>query len=151
MCARATLPFTLLNYLFHIAICSCPHHAFECHLMRLMAYGSPSCFRHLTNNVSHKYWLSTWSRNETSVSRNISNSKKTLSTLTGGPSNMKMNLVGTGTSVKSPIMQAWLSRMKADKVLSRKSTSPTRMLLASAPCGILRIKCVLPCGKDAVT
>lgn len=53
------------------------------------------------------------------------------------------HLVGTGTSVRSPITAALLSRRNAASVLSRKSTSPTRMLLASAPAGILRIKCVL--------
>lgn len=60
--------------------------------------------------------------------------------LTVGPSRTNINLVGTGTSVKSPIIPAWLSRMKADRVLSKKSTSPTRMLLASAPAGIFRMK-----------
>lgn len=53
-------------------------------------------------------------------------------------------LVGTGTSVRSPITAAWLSLMKQESVRSRKSTSPTKILLASAPGGIFRIKCVLP-------
>lgn len=57
---------------------------------------------------------------------------------------MNKYLVGTGTSVRSPITAAWLRRIKQDRVLSRKSTSPTRMLLASAPGGILRMKWVLP-------
>lgn len=50
------------------------------------------------------------------------------------------HLVGTGTSVKSPMMAAEFNLMKADNVLVRKSTSPTRMFDASAPGGILRIK-----------
>lgn len=50
------------------------------------------------------------------------------------------HLVGTGTSVRSPIIAAELRRMKADRVFVRKSTSPTRMFEASAPGGILRIK-----------
>lgn len=53
-------------------------------------------------------------------------------------------LVGTGTSVRSPRTTAWLRRMKQDRVRSRKSTSPTRMLLASAPGGIFLMKWVLP-------
>lgn len=50
------------------------------------------------------------------------------------------HLVGTGTSVRSPMIAAEFNRMKADSVLGRKSTSPTRMFDASAPGGILRIK-----------
>lgn len=49
------------------------------------------------------------------------------------------NLVGTGTSVKSPMTDACFRRTKAERVLSKKSTSPTRILLASAPGGIFRM------------
>lgn len=67
-----------------------------------------------------------------------------LSILTVGPNKMKRNRVGTGTSVKSPKNVAWFSRINADKVFSRKSTSPTKMLDASAPGGIFLIKWVFP-------
>ena len=56
---------------------------------------------------------------------------------------MKRNLVGTGTSVRSPRIAASCSRMKAEKGFSKKSTSPTRMLEASAPFGIFFIKWLL--------
>lgn len=61
---------------------------------------------------------------------------------------IKIYLVGTGTSVKLPIMAASLSRIKADNVFSRKSTSPTKMLLASAPGGIFFIKCIFDLCKS---
>lgn len=67
-----------------------------------------------------------------------------------GTSNRNKNLVGTGTSVKSPKMWAWFSRIKADRGLSRKSTSPTRILLASAPGGIFRINDKLCCGQSFI-
>ncbi len=60
-----------------------------------------------------------------------------------GPSSIKMNLVGTGTSVKSPSMAALLSRTKAMIGCVKKSTSPTKMLDASAPGGIFLAKCWL--------
>lgn len=44
-------------------------------------------------------------------------------------------LVGTGTSVSAPNMTACCSLTKATKGLSRKSTSPTRTLEASASLG----------------
>ena len=54
---------------------------------------------------------------------------------------MKMNLVGTGTSVRSPNMLASCSLINADRGFSRTFSSPTRMLEASAPAGIFFIKC----------
>ena len=59
-----------------------------------------------------------------------------------------MNLVGTGTSVRSPITDALFRRTNAEMLLSRKSTSPTRMLLASAPWGIFFINWTLCCGRS---
>ena len=60
--------------------------------------------------------------------------------ITAGPNKMKMKRVGTGTSVRSPKIVASLSRIKADKGLSRMLSSPTRMLEASAPFGIFFMK-----------
>lgn len=60
-----------------------------------------------------------------------------------GPSNTNTNLVGTGTSVKSLRMIGCNSRTKATTGWFKKSTSPTRMLAASAPGGIFFIKCRL--------
>lgn len=54
--------------------------------------------------------------------------------------------MGTGTSVRSPSIAALFRRMKAEIGFSRKSTSPTRMLLASAPLGIFLMKFKLCCG-----
>lgn len=56
---------------------------------------------------------------------------------------MKRNLVGTGTSVRSPRIAASCRRMKAEKGFSKKATSPTRMLEASAPFGIFFMKWLL--------
>ena len=67
-----------------------------------------------------------------------------LSILTIGPNKMNRNRVGTGTSVIFPKAAAWFSRINADKVFSRKSTSPTKILDVSAPGGIFLIKWVLP-------
>jgi len=61
----------------------------------------------------------------------------------GGPSSMNMNRVGTGTSVMSPNSVAFCRRMNAYRGLVRQSTSPTRMLEASAPAGIFLRKCWL--------
>ena len=58
---------------------------------------------------------------------------------------MKMNLVGTGTSVRSPSCTASDSLMKADRGLSRVLSSPTRMLEASAPLGSFFMKWVFSC------
>ena len=66
-----------------------------------------------------------------------------LEELAQGPSMMKRNLVGTGTSVRSPSIAASCRRMKAEKGFSKKSTSPTRMLEASAPFGIFFMKWLL--------
>lgn len=60
-----------------------------------------------------------------------------------GPSNINTNLVGTGTSVKSRRMMGCRSRTKPTTGWFRKSTSPTRMLAASAPGGIFFMKCRL--------
>ncbi len=60
--------------------------------------------------------------------------------LTAGPKSIKMNLVGTGTSVRSPNMTASLSLIKAERGLSRTFNSPTRMFEASAPLGIFFMK-----------
>lgn len=57
---------------------------------------------------------------------------------------VRIYLVGTGTSVKSPIIAASFNLINALSVLSKNSTSPTKMLLASAPGGIFFIKCVFP-------
>ena len=62
---------------------------------------------------------------------------------TQGPSMMKRKRVGTGTSVRSPRIEASWSLMKAEKGFSRKLTSPTRMLEASAPLGIFFMKWLL--------
>ncbi len=51
-----------------------------------------------------------------------------------------MNLVGTGTSVRSPRWTDSERRMKADSGLSREFSSPTRMLEASAPLGSFFMK-----------
>ena len=56
--------------------------------------------------------------------------------LTGGPRRIKRNLVGTGTSVRSPSRTASLSLMKADRGLSSSASSPTKILEASASLGI---------------
>ena len=60
--------------------------------------------------------------------------------LTPGPRSMKRNLVGTGTSVKSPKCEASERRMNAESGLSSSFNSPTRMLEASAPGGIFFMK-----------
>lgn len=60
-----------------------------------------------------------------------------------GPSNINTNLVGTGTSVKSRRMIGCSSLTKVTTGWFRKSTSPTRMLAASAPGGIFFMKCRL--------
>lgn len=64
--------------------------------------------------------------------------------LTIGPSKTNRNRVGTGTSVKSPNKTDWERRTKADSGFSKKSTSPTKIFDASAPCGIFRIKWAFP-------
>uniref|UniRef100_A0A1B0BKW7 Uncharacterized protein n=1 Tax=Glossina palpalis gambiensis TaxID=67801 RepID=A0A1B0BKW7_9MUSC len=46
---------------------------------------------------------------------------------------------GTGTSVRSPIRDASFRRIKAANGFSKKSTSPTNMLLASAPGAIVLV------------
>ena len=61
--------------------------------------------------------------------------------LTGGPSNRKMNLVGTGTSVRSPKCRAVFNLTKIEIGLCRQFSSPTRMLLASASLGSFFMKC----------
>ena len=71
-----------------------------------------------------------------------------LKRLTAGPSRIKMNLVGTGTSVRSPRTTASLSRINADKGLSRTFSSPTRILEASAPFGIFFMKCAFSWKKE---
>lgn len=60
-----------------------------------------------------------------------------------GPSNINTNLVGTGTSVKSRRMMGCNSLTKVTTGWFRKSTSPTRILAASAPAGIFFMKCRL--------
>ena len=60
-----------------------------------------------------------------------------------GPSNINTNLVGTGTSVKSRRIMGCKSLTKPTTGWFRKSTSPTRMLAASAPGGIFFMKCRL--------
>jgi len=65
--------------------------------------------------------------------------------LTTGPRSMKMNRVGTGTSVKSPRTTGCTSRMKAETGFSRQSTSPTSTFEASAPGGIFFKNDVFPC------
>ena len=57
-----------------------------------------------------------------------------------GPSRRKIKRVGTGTSVMSPRMVAFWRRTNATIWWLRKSTSPTRMLDASAPGGIFFMK-----------
>lgn len=64
--------------------------------------------------------------------------------LTIGPRRMKRNLVGTGTSVRSPRSVEVFRRMNAERGLSKKSTSPTRILEASAPRGIFLMNPTLP-------
>uniref|UniRef100_A0A1A9Z625 Uncharacterized protein n=1 Tax=Glossina pallidipes TaxID=7398 RepID=A0A1A9Z625_GLOPL len=56
---------------------------------------------------------------------------------------------GTGTSVRSPIRDASFRRIKAANGFSKKSTSPTNMLLASAPGECLNSVC-LPSGTAIV-
>ena len=68
--------------------------------------------------------------------------------LPSGPSRMKINRVGTGTSVRSPSNWALLRRTKARTGWLRKSTSPTRILEASAPGGIFLAKCSLNCNEE---
>lgn len=53
-----------------------------------------------------------------------------------GPRCKKINLVGRGTSVKSPIVLASVSLMNAVIGYRNESNSPTQMLAASAPSGI---------------
>lgn len=60
-----------------------------------------------------------------------------------GPSNINTNLVGTGTSVKSRRIMGCSSLTNVTTGWFRKSTSPTRMLAASAPGGIFFMKCRL--------
>lgn len=60
---------------------------------------------------------------------------------------MKRNLVGIGTSVRSPSRTEWSRRTNAIIGRGRKSTSPTRTLEASAFWGIFRMKLVLAYGR----
>jgi len=62
-----------------------------------------------------------------------------------GPRRMNRNLVGTGTSVRSPSITACFRRMKAETWFSRNSTCPIITLDASAPGGSFLKKCWLPC------
>lgn len=57
-------------------------------------------------------------------------------------------LVGTGTSVRPPSVVACASRTKATKGLSRKSTSPTRTLEASASLGIFFMNLFFSCSHN---
>ena len=59
-----------------------------------------------------------------------------LALLPTGPSRMNRNLVGMGTSVRSPSNTELASLTNAIIGLVRKSTSPTRTFEASAPGGI---------------
>ena len=68
-----------------------------------------------------------------------------------GPSSMNRKRVGIGTSVKSPRCADFLRRMKAISGCSRKSTSPTMMLEASAPGGSFLKKCSLNCRDNKIT
>ncbi len=65
--------------------------------------------------------------------------------LTGGPRRMKINLVGNGTSVRSPNVKDVFSLTKAETCRSRPTSSPTKMLLASAFFGIFFMKWLLTC------
>lgn len=92
-------------------------------------------------------WLPT---GPNSINKNLSrdNEKKTKFYCCLKMVRLCVYLVGIGTSVKSPIIDALFKRKNADSVLSKNSTSPTKMLLASAPGGIFFIKCVLTlCGS----
>ena len=60
-----------------------------------------------------------------------------------GPSWMKMNRVGTQTSVSSANRMAFCRRMNATSGSVKQSTSPTRIFDASAPGGIFFKKCSL--------
>jgi len=60
-----------------------------------------------------------------------------------GPSCMKMNRVGTQTSVRSANRMAFCRRIKATRGSVKHSTSPTRIFAASAPGGIFFRKCSL--------
>ena len=83
--------------------------------------------------------MNTWSRrNHRPQIACLKYVKSTL--LTPGPRSMKRNLVGTGTSVKSPKCEASERRMNAESGLSSSFSSPTRMLEASAPGGIFFMK-----------
>ena len=64
------------------------------------------------------------------------------SQLTPGPRRMNINLVGTGTSVKSPNIVASCNLMKHEIGFSKLLISPTRMLEVSAPGGSFFMKCV---------
>ena len=61
---------------------------------------------------------------------------------------MNMKRVGTGTSVRSPRINALVSRIKAETGFSKISTSPTKTLDASAPGGIFLKKDVFPLTKQ---
>lgn len=56
--------------------------------------------------------------------------------------------VGTGTSVRAPSMTACCSRTKAMKGLSRKSTSPTSTLEASASRGSFFMNLFFSCSSE---
>lgn len=60
-----------------------------------------------------------------------------------------MNRVGTGTSVRSPRINALESRIKAETGFSKISTSPTSTFDASAPDGIFLKKDVFPFKKQS--
>lgn len=60
-----------------------------------------------------------------------------------GPRRTNRNLVGIGTSVRSPKNVGISNRTNADIVLSKKSTSPTRIFDASEPGGIFLMKLIL--------
>lgn len=65
----------------------------------------------------------------------------------GGPKRRKMNLVGKGTSVRSPKDLASVNRTKAVIWYFRQSNSPTSILAASAPSGIFFMNCWFNCNQ----
>lgn len=71
--------------------------------------------------------------------------------LTGGPRSINRNLVGTGTSVRSPRRIASLKRINADNGFSSSFSSPTRMFEASASFGIFFMKCCKHTKKKCCT
>ena len=61
--------------------------------------------------------------------------------LTPGPRRMNINLVGTGTSVKSPNIVASCNLIKHEIGFSKLLISPTKILEVSAPGGSFFMKC----------